>query len=264
MTVLLLLIATLTSIVGSICGIGGGVIIKPVLDAMGILSVSTISFLSGCTVLAMAVVSVGRSVHGRTAHINRHTTPLLGIGAAVGGVVGKLLFVQIAGASGDESMVGLIQSLLLAAVTLATLVYMLFHNAGKIRTLHVTNRLYSTVIGLVLGVVSSFLGIGGGPINLAVLAYFFSMDAKEAATNSLCVILISQTASLLQTLLSQTLPPFTWPHLAVMVAGGVIGGLSGQSINRRLQAKQVSQLFYVLIGVVILICVYNAVRFSLA
>ena len=40
------------SIAGAICGIGGGVIIKPTLDAFGVLSVSTISFLSGCTVLA--------------------------------------------------------------------------------------------------------------------------------------------------------------------------------------------------------------------
>ncbi len=43
---------------GAICGIGGGVIIKPTLDAFGVLSVSTISFLSGCTVLAMTCYSV--------------------------------------------------------------------------------------------------------------------------------------------------------------------------------------------------------------
>ena len=48
------------SIAGAICGIGGGVIIKPTLDAFGVLSVSTISFLSGCTVLAMTCYSVIR------------------------------------------------------------------------------------------------------------------------------------------------------------------------------------------------------------
>ena len=41
------------SIVGAICGIGGGVIIKPVLDSFGVLDVTAISFLSGCTVLSM-------------------------------------------------------------------------------------------------------------------------------------------------------------------------------------------------------------------
>ena len=45
------------SIVGAICGIGGGVIIKPVLDSFGVLDVTAISFLSGCTVLSMTTYS---------------------------------------------------------------------------------------------------------------------------------------------------------------------------------------------------------------
>ena len=34
------------SIIGAICGIGGGVIVKPTLDLFNVASVSTISFLS--------------------------------------------------------------------------------------------------------------------------------------------------------------------------------------------------------------------------
>ena len=45
-------VSFLASIAGAICGIGGGVIIKPALDLLGWASVSTISFLSGCTVLS--------------------------------------------------------------------------------------------------------------------------------------------------------------------------------------------------------------------
>ena len=47
-----------SSVIGAICGIGGGVIIKPVLDAFHVLDVATISFLSGCTVLSMTTYSV--------------------------------------------------------------------------------------------------------------------------------------------------------------------------------------------------------------
>lgn len=47
MSVLLYLVVSfLASVIGAICGIGGGVIIKPVLDLCGLASVSTISFLS--------------------------------------------------------------------------------------------------------------------------------------------------------------------------------------------------------------------------
>ena len=41
------LVSVLASMAGAICGIGGGVLIKPVLDAFGVLDVATISFLSG-------------------------------------------------------------------------------------------------------------------------------------------------------------------------------------------------------------------------
>ena len=44
--VIFCLICFFASIIGAICGIGGSVIIKPVLDAFGIMDVATISFLS--------------------------------------------------------------------------------------------------------------------------------------------------------------------------------------------------------------------------
>ena len=105
-------------------------------------------------------------------------------------------------------------------------------------------------IGLVLGVLSSFLGIGGGPMNLAVLSYFFSMNAKDAATNSLFIILLSQITSLLQTLLTGSLPEFEVVYLVFMVAGGVIGGYLGHFISARLREKQVEQLFLILLLVI--------------
>jgi len=56
------LVALGASAVGAICGIGGGVIIKPVLDLLHLETVSTISFSSGCTVLTMSCYSVGKSL----------------------------------------------------------------------------------------------------------------------------------------------------------------------------------------------------------
>ena len=61
MEILFFVVCFLASIVGAICGIGGGVIIKPLLDALKILDVSQISFLSGCTVLSMSAYSVIKS-----------------------------------------------------------------------------------------------------------------------------------------------------------------------------------------------------------
>ena len=44
------LVCLLATMAGGISGVGGGVIIKPVMDAVSGLPVAEISFLSGCTV----------------------------------------------------------------------------------------------------------------------------------------------------------------------------------------------------------------------
>lgn len=58
------------------------VIIKPLLDALGILSVSAISFLSGCTVLSMTTYSAVKSKVSGNSKFNIKTGIPLAIGAA--------------------------------------------------------------------------------------------------------------------------------------------------------------------------------------
>lgn len=94
------------SIAGAICGIGGGVIIKPALDAFGVLSVSSISFLSGCTVLGMTLYTVLRSKLSNDSVVDTKTATPLAAGAAVGGMVGKTLFQMLSNMFADKDMVG--------------------------------------------------------------------------------------------------------------------------------------------------------------
>ena len=101
------------------------------------------------------------------------------------------------------------------------------------------------VIGLALGLMSSFLGIGGDPINLVILSYCFSMDSKTAAANSLMIILFSQAANLITA------------TLILMVLGGIGGGIVGRILNHRMDNRAVDRLLMVLTGVIVLICVYN-------
>ena len=249
------LVCILATTIGGISGVGGGVIIKPVLDAVSGLPVATISFLSGCTVLAMTITSMLRSIGGEVKVEPRRGT-LLAIGAAVGGIVGKQLFDIVKDAGG--SAVSVAQQVLMILLTLGVLVYTM--NRPRIRTLDVKNEAACVIIGLALGVLSSFLGIGGGPINLAVLYYFFSMDSKTAAINSLYVILFSQGASFLNTILRGTVPEFQWPVLIVMVIGGVVGGTLGRSISKRLSNSGVDRLFFWLLIAITGISCYNLVR----
>ena len=247
------------SIIGAICGIGGGVLIKPLLDAFGVMSVSAINFLSGCTVLTMSCYSVVKGHISGDSLVDFKTGTPLAIGAAAGGVVGKMLFQMLSGAFSDANKAGMIQALCLMVITLGTMIYTI--RKDHIRTQEMTNIFACTVIGFLLGIMSSFLGIGGGPINLVVLYYFFSMDTKEAAQNSLYIILFSQLTSFLMTVFTRTIPEVSIVVLILMFLGGLLGGVVGRKINKKINAQVVDRLFIGLMGVIILICIYNALRF---
>ena len=248
-------ICILATTVGGISGVGGGVIIKPVLDAITTLDVSTISFLSGTTVFAMTCSSIllGRN---KGVQVEKRRGNALAIGAALGGVGGKALF-ELVYASGGM-LVKLAQQTCMVGLTVLVFVYTL--NRHRIRSRNVTNLPACVGIGLAMGALSAFLGIGGGPINLMVLYYFFSMDTKTAALNSLYVILFSQSATLACMLLGGSVPAFEPVHLMTMVTGGILGGRLGRALARRLSTKQTDKLFLVLLTVIILISVYNLWR----
>ena len=175
-------------------------------------------------------------------------TPLA-LGAAVGGLLGSQLFTAVKAMFENPNTVGAVQAVCLAAVTAGTLVYTV--NKRRITTHRLSSWLACAVIGLALGCISSFLGIGGGPINLVVLYFFFSMDTKTAAANSLYIILCSQLASVLST-------------LALMVAGGIGGGMIGRSLNKRMDNRAVDRLFIGLMAVIIGISIYNGIRYAAA
>ena len=254
------LVCLIASGVGSIAGYGGGVIIKPVLDALRILPVSTVSFLSGCTVLAMSAASLVKS-RGNGVKLRVRTTTPLALGAAVGGLLGKWLF-QLVKTGADENILGLCQSALLLATTALVWVYTL--KKDKLPSYRLESLAACGLAGLILGVVSAFLGIGGGPLNMALLFFFFSMEAKEAAKNSIFIILFSQTASLVSALVRGNVPEFVWYQLALMAAGGVGGALAGAAVGRRMDNRAVERLLMGLMVVIIGINVYNTVSYGMA
>ncbi len=246
------------SIVGAICGIGGGVIIKPVLDASGTLLPGTINFLSGCTVLAMTCYSVLRNfLSGSTSIDVRRTLPLAA-GATAGGLAGKQLFDLVEGLFSTAEAAGAVQAAALGVITVGTLAYNL--NKGRIATRSVDGVAPCLVIGCALGLMSAFLGIGGGPINLVVLYYFFSMPTKQAAQNSLFIILCSQAASTVTSVPTVDFSVIDAALIVGMIACGILGGVCGRAINRRIDERHVDRLFSGLMVAIVLICVYNVVR----
>jgi uncharacterized membrane protein YfcA len=273
-------IAFIPSIIGAVSGIGGGIIIKPALDAaapaLGAPGPAEINFLSGCTVLTMSAVSLLRSLAGRHkggAVLEGRRGTALAAGAALGGLCGRLVFAWIAAPSQNSAAaadniiagrhgVSRVQSFILILLTLAVLLYTL--KKERIAQKKLKNLPACALLGLFLGMTSAFLGIGGGPINIMIIAYCFSMDAKTTALHSLYVIFLSQLASLILTAAAGAIPPVGIPFLLAAAAGGAGGGLTGSLFAGKLSGRQTDRLFMaVLVGVVFL-CAWNLAAAGLA
>lgn len=256
------IIAISASVIGGICGIGGGVLIKPLLDITGIADPSQASFLSAVTVLTMTGYYTGKNLltSEKTGNsVDYRAAIPLAAGASIGGVAGKMLFELIRANSTSPDIAGVAQSMVLGILVIGTLIYTV--KKSKIKSLKIEKRSVSLVIGLALGLLSSFLGIGGGPFNLAVLFFFFSMETKEAVQNSLFIILFSQISSLIYMIVCGKIPQVDMRMLLLMAAGGVAGGAVGKRIGKLIDGKTTDRLFIALMAVIIGICAYNSINY---
>lgn len=246
-------------ILGTICGMGGGIIIKPVLDATGIMSVAAVTFLSGCTVIAMSCWSVGKTALKRESALDLRSTPLLAVGAALGGLAGKQLFNLVADQFADRNTAGGVQACLLFFATFATLLYTVWKD--RFPPKQVGSRAVVLIIGLLLGLLGAFLGIGGGPFNVAVLCYFFSMPTKRATQNSLLIVLFSQLASTLRTVFTTGAPQLDPILLAGMIVVAVAASEVGRRIHRRIDERQAKLCLEGAMVLIMGISVYNMFHF---
>ena len=249
----------LASLLGPLCGIGGGVIIKPVVDALGVMSVASVSFLSSISVLTMSLATLAQNAAAHTSTVNVRSMLPLALGSAVGGVCGKVFFNGLSGIFPNPDLIGAVQALVLIALTLLVLAYTM--NRSRVRTCDIQSPGLRAAVGFVAGACWSFLGIGGGPFNLAILTFFFSMESKPAAQASLFIIAFSQAASFVYTLAAGSVPDVA----AIAIAGACVAAIAGSVVGRRLVGKMdsaaVDRLYLISLLLIIAICCYNAARF---
>lgn len=268
------LVVITASIVGAIAGIGGGVIIRPVLDAFDYFSTPEITnMISTMCVVFGTSTSIIRHITSKSKIENWKTAVFLGIGAVIGGVIGQFLFQFVKDSSNGDVLI-IVQSVILIALLVFVLFYMkLLLPKGK--QLHIKNFIVTIIIGIFLGICSTFLGIGGGPINVAVLLLFFGMDMKQAAINSLITIIFSQLAKIVMagidgtfvTLFSiESLPTVDqswWIFLLILIPISIIGSLLGTWFNKKMSNKGVQIVYMATTVAIILINIYLIVMSSI-
>lgn len=108
-----------------------------------------------------------------------------------------------------------------------------------------------------LGILSSFLGIGGGPINVALLIFVFSFPIKTATFYSIITILFAQLSKLISIVMGVGFFSFNLSMLPPLIIGAILGGFIGAKLNKMLSEKTLICAFNVVQVIVLCICVFN-------
>lgn len=242
----------LANTVGAISGMGGGVIIKPVLDSLGFHSVNAISFFSTVAVFVMSIVSTYRQVQNG---IQLKVKPLcwIAIGSVSGGYIGNIVFQYLLNRFTQQRDVLLIQIALTLVVLLFALVYSYFKQV-KFELSHVGSYF---ACGLILGFFASLLGIGGGPINVSLFMLMFSFPIKEATVYSIATIFFSQFAKIATIAMTTGFALFDLRMLYFVIPAAILGGFFGAKLSGIFSPECVAMIFRMVIVMVILINVYN-------
>ncbi|MEO1768901.1 hypothetical protein JZO67_000840 [Enterococcus sp. 665A] len=246
------IVIILANTVGAISGMGGGVIIKPVFDFIGADSVATISFYSTVAVFTMSLVSTFRQI-GSGVKFNWSLIGWISGGAIIGGVLGNLTFEFFLQVFADEALVKLIQIIL----TIVTLVLAFLYTKYDWKNFEFSGVLWYLACGLILGFLASLLGIGGGPINVALLMLLFSLPIKDATLYSIATIFFSQLSKLVTIAVTSGFARYDLSMLAFLVPAAIIGGLLGSKVRTILSPEKVTLVFQGVIILVLLINCYN-------
>lgn len=240
---ILFLIALFATTLGSLVGLGGGIIIKPLLDLSN-MSVLAVGSLSSLTVLAMSMVSSAKHIYAKRINLR---VLYLAVGAMIGGIIGNITLKWLAA---DPVFLKELQSISLAIVLALILVMMRVKN--YMNPVSLQNKIGIVFVGLILGVISSFLGIGGGPLNMIILYLLFGLNAKDSAASSVFIIMFSQATKLF--FIAEDIE---WSYLMFMIPGGIIGGYLGAFYNTKVSDRVVTIVFNVMIFAMILLNLYN-------
>lgn len=253
-------LALFATLAGSITGMGGGVIMKPVMDLIGHYDSATIGVLSSATVLAMAVVSCLKQI-GKKPKISLINIIVLGAASAGGGLLGQFLFDLCTKNLPSDNVVKIIQNAILCVIIVVIFLYMI--NKEKIKSPELKHWIFYILVGIMLGIMSSFLGIGGGPINVAILIYLFNLDVKTATFSSIVTILFAQISKLTTVAVTTGFAVFDLSVLPYMCIAGVVGAFVGGIINKRGSERVIVICFNAIQVLIMALCVVNIIRLAI-
>ncbi|QQK80513.1 sulfite exporter TauE/SafE family protein [Salicibibacter cibi] len=256
MFILLIVLGILASAYGIIVGAGGGFILVPML----LLFYNISPQMAAGTGLAIVFLN---SVSGLYPYLKQQRVQLyegtfLGLAAIPGTLLGNWL-VNIV----NEQTFYYAFSILLVGLGLflsikkppeTSIDAEEFHQETAAVIEHKRRKIWLTLmVGIVIGVVSSFFGIGGGWLLVPILVYLFHLNMHKATATSIYALSIYSFVGLVAPIIRQDID---WEILLWSGIGVLIGSQVGALISKRLAASTITRMLAViviLIGITLLV-----------
>ncbi len=253
---LLLGIGLLAGTAAGFIGIGGGVIMVPVLmEVFAAWHVDSESLHQAArgTSLAVAIFSVSSSVfrHHKQGNILWKIVPWIAPASILGGIIAAV---------GVTYLPGRLLQISLAIILGLAGIKMLFEQPSLRKEMRNLPLPVWALFGLGTGLFAGFTGLGGGLFLIPLMAWIAYVPTNKLAGTSSGVIVFTSAASAISFLLTPTAAGLTWPfvgHVHILcvlclAATGIPGAQLGAWLNKRYGSKIYKKIFGVLMLIVVI------------
>ncbi|WP_460312161.1 sulfite exporter TauE/SafE family protein [Aliiglaciecola aliphaticivorans] len=241
-----LLLGAVVGFLAGLLGIGGGLIIVPVLmfvfeRYLGLPLQHALPMAIATSLSTIILTGLSSTFsHFRLRHINSKIV----IWCALGIILGALLGPQIAVRIPVQSL-----KLIFAFMVLAIALQMIFLKPKSVKS-HISKPMLMA-IGCMTGVISAFMGIGGGAIMVPALVWF-RVDIKQAigcaAFCGMVIAIFGSFSFILAGWNIQGLPEASFGYIYLPAALGIVltsifTAQTGAKISHRLNTQRLKQIF---------------------
>jgi uncharacterized membrane protein YfcA len=143
--------------------------------------------------------------------------------------------------------------IIFAVLMIVASLSMIYKKGPHLLSAH-TNYLQLAMIGSIVGIVTGFLGAGGGFLIIPALLFFANLPMKQAVGTSLLIIFINSTIGFAGDLYIGT--PINYLLLLKISTGAFIGMLIGSQLSKKINGDKLKPIFgwfVMVMGVYILV-----------
>jgi uncharacterized membrane protein YfcA len=188
---------------------------------------------------------VGAFGHWRQGNVQLRTAFAFGVPAIVGAVLGADLGLRVA----DDIRLSIFAVVMLGAA------FSMFRGGWKERSPGGPSIPGVTLIGALVGVLTGFVGVGGGFLYVPVLTVLAGLPVKHAIGTSLVLIVLSCAAGIARYLGNPALGSLDWPAIAIFTGIALAGAVGGSRLVPYVSQRHLRRgfaVFLLVLGLVVL------------